>query len=121
MLYVALILLVVGFPFAVVDIVRSYYAYFTYGIKWSELKKFNSGMEWLKGENPKAYAKVKAMPKRNQFDAYNAYQKKLVLFDDDNDDKKESRHYRGEDSRPRYKNGHRSNRSKGKKKVYYED
>lgn len=106
--------MVVLFPFAIVDIVKSYYAYFTYGIKWAELKKFNSGMAWMKGENPKAYAKIMAMPKRNQFDAYNAYQKKLVLFDDD-----EEKHHHREDSKPRYKNGRK--RSSKKNKVYYED
>ncbi len=112
MLYIALLGLVVGLPFAVIDIARSYYAYLKYGIKWSELKKFNSGMEWMKKESPKAYAKIMAMPKRNQFDAYNAYQKKLVLFDDD----EEKRRHR-ENSKPRYKNAHSSK----KKKVYYED
>lgn len=112
MLYIALLGLVVGLPFAVIDIARSYYAYLKYGIKWSELKKFNSGMEWMKKESPKAYAKIIAKPKRNQFDAYNAYQKKLVLFDDD----EEKRRHR-ENSKPRYKNAHSSK----KKKVYYED
>lgn len=114
MMYVILFGMVILFPFAVVDIARSYYAYLKYGIKWSELKKFNSGMAWMKGENPKAYARIMAMPKRNQFDAYNAYQKKLVLFDDD-----EEKHHHREDSKPRYKNGRK--RSSKKNKVYYED
>lgn len=105
---------VFGIPYVIYDMVGNFRAKATYGIKRTELKKFNSGMEWLRGENPKAYAKIMAMPKRNQFDAYNAYQKKLVLFEDD-----EEKHHPRKDSKPRYKNGRK--RSSKKNKVYYED
>lgn len=120
--WVAAIMLLVGIPFAIGNALLSIVTMATWGVSRKDLKKFKSGMRWLKGENPKAYARIASMPKRNQPDAYNACQKKLVLFDDDDEgDKKESRqrHYRGEDSRPRYKDGHR--RSSKKKKVYYED